>query len=64
MNIAWLSRGAATAERNRRRMQMTGLTPNGYRLCDHFEQSELSGTLSRLRRRFADHRPTNATSCP
>jgi len=43
MNIAWLSRDAATAERNRRRMQMTGLTPNGYRLWDHFEQSELSG---------------------
>lgn len=37
MGIAWLSRGARSAERARRRMFLTGVTPNGHPLWDQFE---------------------------
>jgi len=37
MNIAWLSRDARSAERARRRMFLTGVTPNGHPLWDQFE---------------------------
>lgn len=32
MNLAWLTRGAASAERARRQMERRGVTPNGYPL--------------------------------
>jgi len=39
MNLAWLNRGAASAERSRRLMEMRGVTPNGHPLWQGWEVS-------------------------
>lgn len=41
MNIAWLIRGAASAERSRRLMELRGVTPNGHPIWNGQETTDL-----------------------
>lgn len=41
MALSWIARGAASAERARRRMQLLGVTPNGYPVWAGWEEAPL-----------------------
>jgi hypothetical protein len=42
MQLSWFARGAASAERARRLMQLRGVTPNGHRLWNSLEAGDLT----------------------